>query len=101
MIPCHRVVRSDGRLGNYSLGEAENKRILLEAEGMDVDGYEQLAGRGIRFTGSDTTHVFCHPTCRPARQITDPHRVDFRSESEAVAAGYRPCKVCRPVAIPA
>jgi len=26
------------------------------------------------------------------------HEVEFRSEEEAFAKGYRPCKVCRPVA---
>jgi methylated-DNA-[protein]-cysteine S-methyltransferase len=34
LIPCHRVVRSDGGLGGYSLrGGVELKRQLLESEG--------------------------------------------------------------------
>jgi len=34
LIPCHRVVRSDGKLGGYSLrGGVALKRQLLEAEG--------------------------------------------------------------------
>jgi hypothetical protein len=98
VVPCHRVVRSDGRLGQYSLGGPQNKRRLLEVEGLDVDEYESMAGRGIRFVGSDTTHIFCQPTCRHVGRITDAHRVEFRSESEAMAEGYRPCEVCRPVA---
>jgi methylated-DNA-[protein]-cysteine S-methyltransferase len=32
VVPCHRVVRSDGTLGNY-LGGPEAKRALLELEG--------------------------------------------------------------------
>lgn len=96
IIPCHRVVRSDGTLGKYSLGADENKRVLLEMEGIDVDGLSSLAARGIRFVGSDTTHIFCHPTCRNARRITDAHRVEFHSEAEAEDAGYRACRVCRP-----
>ncbi len=37
LIPCHRVVRSDGTLGGYSLrGGIALKRRLLEAEGVDV-----------------------------------------------------------------
>ena len=98
IIPCHRVVRSDGTLGDYSLGEPENKRALLEFEGLDTSTLEAKAASGVRFTGSDTTGIFCHPTCRHARRTGVAHRVDFGSEREARAAGYRLCKVCRPVA---
>lgn len=96
VIPCHRVVRSDGVLGRYSMGEDTNKRRLLEAEGLDVGGFAALASRGIRLIGSDTTRIYCHPTCRDARRITDRHRVEFRSASDAEDHGYRPCKHCRP-----
>ncbi|MCB2222733.1 MAG: methylated-DNA--[protein]-cysteine S-methyltransferase [Actinobacteria bacterium] len=98
VIPCHRVVRSDGVLGRYSLGEDANKRRLLEMEGLDVDGLAALAARGVRLVGSDTTHVYCHPTCGHARRITDAHRVEFRSAADAERAGYRACLRCRPAA---
>src|SRR5579859_772423 len=96
LIPCHRVVQSSGKLGRYSLGSDENKRVILTAEGVDADGLESLARAGVRYTGSDTTHIFCFPTCRHARRTTDQHRMWFASEAAAMAAGYRPCKVCRP-----
>lgn len=35
LIPCHRVVRSDGTLGNYGLGPPV-KRQLLKIEGVDM-----------------------------------------------------------------
>ncbi|MEQ8819266.1 MAG: MGMT family protein [Sumerlaeia bacterium] len=42
LIPCHRVVRSDGSLGNYG-GGLEMKRWLLEREGVAIDA----AGRTV------------------------------------------------------
>ena len=95
LIPCHRVVRSDGEIGDYIFGKGV-KREVLTAEGVDVEGLEHLAHAGVRYYGSDTTRVYCFPTCRNARRIADRHRVPFRSEAEAAAAGYRPCRVCRP-----
>lgn len=32
-VPCHRVIRSDGVIGNYNRGGAEVKRKLLISEG--------------------------------------------------------------------
>jgi O-6-methylguanine DNA methyltransferase len=98
IIPCHRVVRSDGKLGRYSLGVDDNKRALLESEGLDTGELREMANRGVRFTGSDTTKIFCNPTCRHARRTMPKHQVEFTSENEATNAGYRPCKVCKPVA---
>ena len=35
-IPCHRVIKSDGGLGNYNRGGASQKRKILFAEGAKV-----------------------------------------------------------------
>ena len=36
-IPCHRVIRSDGSLGGYSVkGGVKTKKILLKKEGVIV-----------------------------------------------------------------
>ncbi len=96
IIPCHRVVRSDGRIGNYSLGGPHRKWELLEHEGVDPEWLEQLAARRVRYVGSDTTGVFCHPTCSHARRITDRHRVEFHSTDDAKGHGFRPCATCHP-----
>ncbi len=96
IVPCHRVVRTDGSIGQYSLGGPDNKRTILRSEGLDPDGLEAQAAAGIRYTGSDTTGIVCLPTCRHARRTSDVHRVGFRSVRAAADAGYRPCKVCRP-----
>lgn len=96
LIPCHRVVRSDGHIGDYAFGN-EAKRIMLSAEGIDPDGLERLARSNVRYYGSDTTHIFCFPTCHRARKISDRHRTLLKSEIDAARAGYHPCKICRPM----
>ncbi len=101
IVPCHRVVRTDGSIGRYSLGGPGNKRTILAAEGLDPDALEDAARRGERLSGSTTTGIVCWPTCRHARRILPRYRVAFRSLREAAAAGFRPCRVCRPTAIEA
>ncbi len=100
VIPCHRVVRSDGRIGNYGAGGPRAKREILESEGLDTSELERLPSAGVRFTGSDTTHIYCYPSCRNARRTTSRHLVRWHSADEAQRAGYRACKVCRPVDAP-
>jgi O-6-methylguanine DNA methyltransferase len=99
LIPCHRVVRTDGHIGDYALGGSAAKRRILAAEGLDPDELEAHARGGRRYVGSDTTRIYCFPTCRHARRVQPRHTVSFRSERVAQAAGYRPCKVCRPLAV--
>lgn len=57
------------------------------------------AFEGVFITGVKTTGIFCRPTCtarKPKRE-----NVEFFSNSKlAIAAGYRPCKVCRPLEKP-
>lgn len=36
-IPCHRVVRSDGGIGEF-FGGVDMKRFILECEGWEIDG---------------------------------------------------------------
>ena len=35
VIPCHRVIKSNGEIGNYRLGVSQ-KKILLEKEGITI-----------------------------------------------------------------
>jgi O-6-methylguanine DNA methyltransferase len=43
LIPCHRVVRGDGHIGQYALGGSDNKRTILAAEGVRPDAVARLA----------------------------------------------------------
>ena len=95
LIPCHRVIRSDGRIGQYVFGESAKERLLRREE-VDLDEVNALAARNVHFVGSDTTGVVCFPSCRDARRIAPAHWHGFRTLGQAEAAGYRPCPHCRP-----
>jgi len=97
VIPCHRVVRADGHIGQYGAGGPEAKREVLGQEGIDATELERLAGSGVRYTGSDSTRIYCYPSCRHARRTMSKHEVRFRTANDAAAAGYRPCRICRPL----
>jgi len=95
LIPCHRVVRTDGATGNYGFGPAM-KVDLLHAEDVNLDEVGALGRRGVHYLASDTTGAFCHPSCTHARRVTAGHRVELASAAEARASGFRPCHHCRP-----
>ncbi|HXR26700.1 MAG TPA: methylated-DNA--[protein]-cysteine S-methyltransferase [Candidatus Baltobacteraceae bacterium] len=95
LIPCHRVVRSDGHIGDYAWGSAI-KRAVLATEGVVPDDVEREARAGLHYVGSDTTHIVCWPTCHHVRSIQPRHRVPFTTMDAAGQAGYRPCRDCRP-----
>ncbi|PZC46974.1 MAG: Methylphosphotriester-DNA-protein-cysteine methyltransferase [Chloroflexi bacterium] len=44
--------------------------------------------------GSRTTRIYCAPDCSAARRIAIQNRVAFRDAGEALAEGYRVCKLC-------
>ena len=54
---------------------------------------------GIFYVGVKTTGVFCHPTC-PARKPKFENCIFYESAHQAICAGYRPCKRCRPLSHP-
>lgn len=62
--------------------------------------YQALLARatdyaGVFFVGVKTTGVFCISTCR-ARKPKRENVLFYSDFSAALAAGFRPCKVCRP-----
>ena len=87
LVPCHRVVRSDGALGGYIFGTSLKERLL---------GLEHETPL---YVGSSSTRIVCLHGCPHERRIGADRRVVFASIADARSVGYRPCKVCgsRPV----
>jgi AraC family transcriptional regulator of adaptative response/methylated-DNA-[protein]-cysteine methyltransferase len=51
---------------------------------------------GLFYAGITTTGVFCRPSC-PARDPRPEHVQFYPTTREALVAGFRPCKRCRPL----
>jgi AraC family transcriptional regulator of adaptative response/methylated-DNA-[protein]-cysteine methyltransferase len=65
----------------------ENRREAIRARDRAADG--------AFWYGVKTTGVYCRPWC-PARPARPENIVFAASQAEAVAAGFRPCKRCKP-----
>lgn len=84
VVPCHRVLRSDGSLGGYALGLDLKRRLLsLERETPTL-------------VGSATTRIVCRHGCPYEQRTGEWNRIVFASLGEARRAGYRACTRCRP-----
>lgn len=95
LIPCHRVVRSDYRIGEYIFGTAI-KRAVLTDEGAAPDILEALGRAGVRYLGDPSDGTYCLPTCAGMHCRNDPKLLKLHSEHEAITAGLEPCTACRP-----
>lgn len=84
IIPCHRVVRSDGGLGGYSF-PGVRKEWLLDLE------------RSVSpLVGCAPTRIYCRRGCAHELRVREENRLPFGSIAEAKAQGYRACLVCKP-----
>jgi len=92
-VPCHRVIRSDGSLGNYG-GGIERKILLLRNEGFEFTGSLQVPETAVM--GHRQTHIFCRPDCSASKRADQSNQWIFADADLARGAGLRPCKLCRP-----
>jgi len=81
------------------------KGIVMTVQNLsDAEAYKALTSKnpeyeGLFYAGIKTTGIFCRPTCR-ARKPKRENVEFFRTAKEALANGYRPCKICRPLEYP-
>jgi O-6-methylguanine DNA methyltransferase len=84
IVPCHRVLKSDGGVGGYIFGTSVKQRLL---------GLERMTPV---LEGCTSTHIVCRVGCSHLRRAKPSNRVVFASVEDARSVGYRPCRVCRP-----
>lgn len=84
IVPCHRVLRSDGGVGGYLFGSPVKDRLLA------------LERTTPTLIGCTSTRIVCRRGCRHELRVGEDQRVVFASVGDARSVGYRPCRVCRP-----
>jgi len=84
LLPCHRVVRTDGGLGGYSCGLIRKEALL------------SLERTTVPYIGCASARILCRRGCEAERRIGEGDRVHFATAAQARASGYRPCTVCAP-----
>ena len=77
---------------------ARQSRVLPPREEMERALLAGDAGfDGVFVVAVKTTGIFCLPSCRPPRRPRVENVEFFGTVREAIFAGYRPCKLCRPL----
>ena len=84
IVPCHRVVKTDGGLGGYSFGLVRKEALL------------NLERSTTPLVGCASTKIFCRRGCAQEHRIREGGRIHFLSSAAAAESGYRPCRVCCP-----
>lgn len=75
---------------------AADGRLLPRDEMLAALRRRDASYDGLFYTAVTTTGVFCRPSC-PARDPRPEHVEFYATTREALGAGYRPCKRCRPL----
>ena len=63
----------------------------------DIDRQElrkEIKNRSIQYAGNSKLRIFGLLSCRSGKRMKNENRVFFKTETEAIAAGFRPCGHC-------
>jgi len=84
--------KAAGRAPSLSQGVST---LPAAGEGQSSPKTPQVAP-GYAFVSSTSSQVFHRPDCRWAQNIAGGNLVGYKNRAEAVQAGKRPCKTCKP-----
>ena len=104
IIPCHRIIESNGGLGGYGGGLLVKKRLLkIESKSTiltDDEKYNFIGKKETKYnhkfiTAVKTTKIFCLPSCS-AKKLNRENVIFYDTKKEAIKNGFRACKICKP-----
>lgn len=71
-------------------------QILSFDEKYAAIGQQDSRYEGAFITGVTSTGIFCRPSCR-ARRPLPINIIFYENSQQAIQAGFRPCKICKPM----
>jgi O-6-methylguanine DNA methyltransferase len=107
IVPCHRIVGSDGRLTGYGPGLPMKERLLGMEDALPTDaaGYDSwiarvkarldLAVDAPLYLGVRRTRTACRSDCVRARASAGLPPRFFTDPAQASSAGFAPCPLCQ------
>jgi len=101
-VPKNLTIMTDNFIRDYHLankhsGEPSdtNSRNTVPVTAPQGQIRSGVAAR-YKYVSSKNSQVFHSPQCRSAKRIKPENLVGYNSRDEAIQAGKRPCKVCKP-----
>lgn len=100
-IPANLKIMTDNFIKDYQLanlkgvssGNYDSSIVSIAADEKQIRSGVEVQ---YKYISSKNSQVFHSPECRSAKRIKPENIVSYISRDEAIAAGKRPCKVCKP-----
>jgi hypothetical protein len=102
VIPANLKIIIDNFISDYQLANPKGADLPVSSDNNTVSKKtpkEQIRSDTVaiyKYVSSKNSQVFHNPWCRSAKRINPENLVGYSSREEAIQAGKRPCKVCRP-----
>ncbi len=97
-VPANLKLMTENFIRDYHLANPQGSRSPGSIVSIDAPKGQVSSGIAARYlyVSSKNSQVFHRPQCRSAKRIKPENLVGYNSKDEAIQAGKRPCKVCKP-----
>ena len=83
-----------------ALSKRVQRKLLIPLDYELIEEQDMIIAKENReepyYVASNNSSLFHHPGCKRARRISLKNKIIFKTRKEALSAGYRPGKLCKP-----
>jgi hypothetical protein len=101
-VPGNLKIMTDNFIRDYHLANPQDDELPDNSESNVVSvtvpegQVRSNVATSYKYVSSKNSQVFHSPNCRSVKRIKAENLVGYNSRDEAIQAGKRPCKVCKP-----